>query len=629
MAQISEQFFIQTTGEGPLVALAVHDGHEVRPEVRDILLVDEEVRRREEDPFTAQWAEIAPTRFIGQRSRFEVDLNRPRERAVYKTPEDAWGLEVWKEEPHEELIERTLRHYDAFYSALSESLVAREREHGGFVLYDLHSYNHRREGPDGPEAETESNPQVIVGTGVMDRKYWAPVVNAFIKALRDYDFPGGKLDVRENVKFRGGNVSNWTNETFPKTGCALAIEFKKFFMDEWTGVPNLETIDAIRKALASTVEPLLKALKKVRSREDAVVSARTPRSRRAIRIGFVVNDVGTEQAGYTTIRLALTARSMGHDVWLMGVGDLAYGADEKIRATARSVPKQVYKNGEAFLRDLLGKNGIQERICVEDLDVLMLRNDPAPDSVSRPWAAQAGILFARLASKGGTLVLNDPDGLGNASSKIYFQEFPEEVRPKAIITRDRAEIKAFAKDMGGMIVLKPLQGSGGQSVFLIRPDDLPNINQMIDAVSRDGFVIAQEYLPAAEQGDTRLFLMNGEPLCCKGRYAAFRRVRRGGDMRSNIHAGGRLARAEIGQQALEIVEIVRPKLIEDGMFLVGLDIVGDKLMEINVFSPGGLGSAQKLEGVNFTGEVIKALERKAMAMDYYKRQFKNVSMATH
>jgi len=194
--------------------------------------------------------------------------------------------------------------------------------------------------------------------------------------------------------------------------------------------------------------------------------------------------------------------------------------------------------------------------------------------------------------------------------------------------RDRDEIKAFTKELGGTMVLKPLQGSGGQSVFLVRPDDVPNLNQMIDAVSRDGYVIAQEYLPAAAEGDMRLFLMNGQPLRHKGKYAAFRRVRTGGDMRSNIHAGGRLREAEIDSVALHIAEIVRPKLVMDGMFLVGLDIVGDKLMEINVFSPGGLGSAQKFTGINFSRIVIQALERKVQYMEFYRRNFNNVEMAT-
>jgi len=164
-------------------------------------------------------------------------------------------------------------------------------------------------------------------------------------------------------------------------------------------------------------------------------------------------------------------------------------------------------------------------------------------------------------------------------------------------------------------------------VFLVREGDGSNLNQMVDAVSRDGYVIAQEYLPAAEEGDTRLFLMNGQPLRYRGKYAAFRRVRSGEDMRSNIHAGGKLAPAVITDQHLRIAEIVRPKVVQDGMFLVGLDIVGDKLMEINVFSPGGLGSAQRFEKVNFAHGVIEALERKVDYMSFYRRNFDNVDLA--
>jgi glutathione synthase len=227
----------------------------------------------------------------------------------------------------------------------------------------------------------------------------------------------------------------------------------------------------------------------------------------------------------------------------------------------------------------------------------------------------------------GVIVVNDPNGLAKASSKMYFQLFPEEVRPRTLITRDNNELKAFAREEG-TIVLKPLQGSGGASVFMVTKSDIPNLNQMIDAVTRDGYVIAQQYLPAAEKGDTRLFLMNGRPLRVKGKYAAFRRVRTGGDMRSNIHAGGKLAEAQIGDMDLKIAEIVRPKLVQDGMFLVGLDIVGDKLMEINVFSPGGLGSAQKFTKVNFCKYVLGALERKVDYMSYYVRNFENIDMCT-
>ncbi len=347
-----------------------------------------------------------------------------------------------------------------------------------------------------------------------------------------------------------------------------------------------------------------------------------------MRLGFMVNDIKTEEPGYTTIRLAMAAINQGHEAWLIGAGDFAYDVDENIRARARSVPKANYRSSENFLADLQSKKAKSERITVDDLDVLMLRSDPSNDTNLRAWAQSSGIIFGRIAMRHGVIVLNDPNGLSKAMNKMYFQLFPEEVRPRTVITRDKDEIKAFLKEMKGNIVLKPLQGSGGQGVFLVKQDDMSNLNQMVESVSRDGYVIAQEYLPEAQQGDTRLFVMNGQPLRYKGKYAAFQRIRTGDDMRSNIHAGGRLRQATITDSHLKIAEIVRPKLVQDGMFLVGLDIVGDKLMEINVFSPGGLGSAQKFEKVNFTHAVIHALQRKVDYMTYYRRSFDNVEMAT-
>ena len=348
-----------------------------------------------------------------------------------------------------------------------------------------------------------------------------------------------------------------------------------------------------------------------------------------MRIAFMVNDVMTEKEGYTTLRLAMAAINRGHEAWFIGAGDFAYDPDDTIRARARTVLGAKYKSTSTFIGDLQGtRRSRSERITVDDLDVLLLRNDPSTETGFRSWAQTAGINFGRVAMRHGVIVLNDPNGLAKALNKMYFQLFPEEVRPRTLITIDRDEIKQFVQDEGGTAVLKPLQGSGGSGVFLVRPEDKHNLNQMIESLTRDGYVIAQEYLPAAAEGDTRLFVMNGRPLRHKGKYAAFRRVRTGDDMRSNIHAGGKLRQAVINETHLRVAEIVRPKLVQDGMFLVGLDIVGEKLMEINVFSPGGLGSAQKFEKVNFAHSVIEALENKVNYMTFYRRNFDNEEMAT-
>lgn len=346
-----------------------------------------------------------------------------------------------------------------------------------------------------------------------------------------------------------------------------------------------------------------------------------------MRIAFFVNDVATELSGYTTTRLAQTATNHGDEVWYIGAADFSYGPDGVVYAHGTAAPKKRYKTHESYLRDLHGEKAIKQRIIVDDLDVLMLRSDPSIETGSRVWAQTAGITFGRVAKRHGVIVVNDPDGLLKAMNKMYFQHFPEEVRPKTLISRKRDDIKHFVSEMGGNAVIKPLQGSGGAGVFMAKVDDRSNINQMIDTLVRDGYVIAQEYLPAAAEGDTRLFMMNGKPLRHKGKYAAFRRLRSGDDLRSNIHAGGTKAKAEISDSHLRLAEMVRPKLVQDGMFLVGLDIVGNKLMEINVFSPGGLGSAQQFERVNFNEAVIAALERKVAYMGHYHRNFANEEMA--
>lgn len=347
-----------------------------------------------------------------------------------------------------------------------------------------------------------------------------------------------------------------------------------------------------------------------------------------MRIGFVVNDVQTEQAGYTTTRLGMSAINHGHEAWTLGVGDFVYKPDGSIHANARAVSGKEYDSLETYMQEIQGDEARQEQVSLDDVDVLMLRNDPSEDTAERAWAQTTGILFGQLAVQRGTIVVNDPSNLANALNKTYFQHFPEQVRPKTCISRDPEEIKEFIASQGGRGVIKPLQGSGGSSVFLVRKADAPNLNQMIEAVIRDGYCIAQEYLPAAKEGDIRLFVMNGRPLEHQGKYAAFRRVNKTGDMRSNMHSGGESEAVEIDDDALRLVEMVGPKLIADGMFLVGLDIVKDKLMEINVFTPGGLGSAQQVTGVDFTEIVIADLERKVRGKRYYGRNISNAQMAT-
>ncbi len=260
---MNDQLWKIIEGEGPIIATAIHDGHQLREEVASLTALSDEERLREEDPYTGEWTKIAGTQVIATRSRFEVDLNRARDKAVYAKPADAWGLDLWKKPPPQALLTRSLGEYDAFYAELSNVVARRIRLFGGVVVLDLHSYNHRRDGPDGDLAEPAGNPEVNVGSGTLDRTRWAPLIDRFITELRGYDFQGRSLDVRENVKFQGGNMSRWIHENFPDEACSLAVEFKKFFMDEWSGKIDPRVYPAISPALQSTVRGLRESLGQV------------------------------------------------------------------------------------------------------------------------------------------------------------------------------------------------------------------------------------------------------------------------------------------------------------------------------------------------------------------------------
>lgn len=244
-------------GFSPILGTAIHNGHNVRGDVEALMALPRNDRVREEDPFTEFVIRDLSNRIICHRSRFEVDLNRPREAAVYLSPEQAWGMDIWKEKPLPAAVEQSLAVHDAYYSMLKQVLSDIEERHGCFVVLDIHSYNHRRDGPHAPPSGSETAPDINIGTFSMNRNRWAHVVDPFMEKLRQFDFLGRTMDVRENVAFQGkGEQTRFIHEVFPKTGCAIAVEFKKFFMDEWTCVPDREVLVAMRAMIRSTLPVL-------------------------------------------------------------------------------------------------------------------------------------------------------------------------------------------------------------------------------------------------------------------------------------------------------------------------------------------------------------------------------------
>jgi len=347
-----------------------------------------------------------------------------------------------------------------------------------------------------------------------------------------------------------------------------------------------------------------------------------------MRIAFFVNSIELEAPHYTTTALALAALDRGHKICYLTPGDFVLRPDDSLMVRALTLPKSKYKKADTFHAELQGKGVTIETIDVRDVDVLFLRSDPSLDADERPWAAHVGSIFGRLAAERGVIVLNDPAGLAMAQNKLYFQGFPEAIRPTTLISKSIDEIRTFIGEHSQGVILKPLQGSGGKNVFKIASPDDANLNQIFEAVSGEGYLIAQAYLTEAKAGDIRLFMMNGRPLSINGAYAAFRRVPATGEVRSNMHAAGTAEAVEITPDILATAEMVRPKLIEDGMFMVGLDIVGDKILEINVFTPGGLPDIAALYDVDFTVAVIEALETKVAIRKANGSSISNRALAT-
>lgn len=336
-----------------------------------------------------------------------------------------------------------------------------------------------------------------------------------------------------------------------------------------------------------------------------------------MRILFVVNDIATEVDTATSTILAFGAARRGHEVYMLGLRDLTYDAEAHVGGLAVLASGTGTRTKTTFLKAAQSRDAPRERVRTDDLDVIWLRYNPSEEVGEDSWARDTPILMGQIAMRRGVLVLNHPDSLLFAISKLYTEHFPAELRPPTLITREIEEVRAFHRDVGGRLILKPLMGYGGADVYLVK-EDAANLKQLVETLGRQGFIVCQEYLPEAPEGDTRILLVNGEPVVVDGKWSAVRRVNReGDDFRGNMTAGARPEPPEITPRMEEIVEVVGPRLRADGIFFAGIDVVGDKVVEVNAISAGGLNIAGEIQGVDFAPCVIEAIERKLE----YRRQY--------
>ncbi len=278
----------------------------------------------------------------------------------------------------------------------------------------------------------------------------------------------------------------------------------------------------------------------------------------------------------TSFDLALEAHQRGHEIWIYQPQSLAL-YDGRVSAGARKV--SALKREQGAHVTLEGP----ERLDLHSMNIVLVRQDP-PFNMAYITAAQ---ILERL--QPGVLVVNDPRAIRDAPEKLFVTLFPD-LAPPTLITRDLAEIRNFRAEHGDMI-LKPLYGNGGAGVFRVTADDT-NFNALTELFMQAFAepVIAQKYIPAVRQGDKRIILLDGEAV------GAINRVPAAGEARSNLHVGGRAEAVDMNERDQEICDRIGPALSDRGLILVGIDVIGDYLTEINVTSPTGVQEIRRFGG---------------------------------
>jgi glutathione synthase len=316
-----------------------------------------------------------------------------------------------------------------------------------------------------------------------------------------------------------------------------------------------------------------------------------------MKILFVLDELTKlDLAGDTSYALMLETVAREHELWTCQVGHLGLEGDD---AVAEAVPTRVR---EAQSPDDAFDVGERKLLSLAEFGAVFMRADPPlnVEYLHATWILDH--------ARGKTVLVNDPRGLREYNEHLSILSFPEFI-PPTIVTRSSDRIMSFLEEQGGAIILKPVDGFGGMGIFLAKEDD-PNLSSIIETSTQAGgiWTMAQGYLPDAKKGDKRIVLVDGDPI------GAVLRVPPHGEARGNLHVGGRAEKTELTDRENEIIAAVRPVLREYGQILVGLDVIGDSLTEINITSPTGIRHITRLDGINAATPVLECVEDKASTL---------------
>jgi glutathione synthase len=309
-----------------------------------------------------------------------------------------------------------------------------------------------------------------------------------------------------------------------------------------------------------------------------------------LRMAFIMDPIGSINIEKdTTFVLMLESQSRGHEVWYLEPKDL-FVRDGKAWGNVSEIRLKRAKDSYQF--------GRTDTVPLESFHVVWMRKDP-PFNLDYIYATY----ILSLINTERTLVVNNPKGLRESNEKFYALNFPRLI-PPTLVTKDVNKLRNFLGEVGGEMVVKPLDGCGGEGVFYVREGDR-NANVIMETVTEGGrrYVLAQRFIEKVSEGDKRIILLNGEPL-----GAVLRIAKPGGEFRCNFHSGGSPAKTEINDRDLQICREIAPRLREDGLYFVGIDVIGGYLTEVNTTSPTGIQEINRLCGTKLEAQVIDFVE---------------------
>jgi glutathione synthase len=334
-----------------------------------------------------------------------------------------------------------------------------------------------------------------------------------------------------------------------------------------------------------------------------------------MRIGFIVGPLPTVQATFAGIHLAWAAHHRGHEVRFVTPDALSFLDDGSVYATTLRVRAGEYPKPSDYHRALVSGDAVREDDTLSGFEAVFIRYNPLREPPTSPPSPMLD--FCWRLRLGGTFVVNDPEGVFRAWGRLYLSDLPPSVHARTLVTRSPERIKAFLADLDGDAVLKPFAHAGREKVFRLRRGRSRNLNPIITAITEDGYAVAQEYLPEAEEGEKRLLLLAGEPIRDGKQVAIYRRLPGLGD-RTQKKPSLKRRRCGFGAAEESICDLLRPKLLADGLHFVSVDLAGGKILELNAFSPGGIHSLREIYRMDVAQIILLDLERRVRLRKTYR-----------